>query len=554
MTLAEVREKLKDYKAPDFSATITRIDYSGDDDFVLGDISFGMGDAPVPVTSKVLKELGVRTFFRVDVTLSAGPGSNVHGEILFPEKDWNEKVVYTANGGPGQTLMQHYELACLYDPYVSMNSDLGTSDIDTGLVHPAAVIDAGWRAEHMTVVVGKEMAEILYGKPVKHAYCTGASSGGQQSIAAATYCPDDFDGIISFCPGISRTHLHSYFVWSKQQLVRDDGTPKFDIEEDAKKLNKIILDYHKRHGYGAPGDPFVSVPFTQQEREEILDEIENSGEFSEEQMKALRAFYQGPVNPETGEKIFSGFAMGGEINPPFGFGFSAHFDHAGNFWIPAWGTATPFQEFLDSGYRKFDFAKDVDSYVMKRLEADMNADSGDLDAFRARGGKMILLNGVIDEYCSVDNFTDYYERVVEKQGGLESTKEFCRYFIVPGFGHAVAPEGGFNWFSGVEDLEDILHYFAQYACTQNDALLRTLDRWVCDGVAPDSLMATACNRITKSLIPDITSGIKRQRPVYAYPDSTEYIGGDPDLPTSFQKKAGKLGDYVRPRTGHYVPK
>ena len=215
----------------------------------------------------------------IDLTLSAGPGSEFQCELLLPERDWNGKAVFVGNGGQAGTLLYQTELAFLYEPYAVIHCNLGTSDIDAGLSSSSAIIDFGWRATHLSTVVGKDVIALVYGRPILHTYCVGMSTGGQQGIAAATVCPEDFDGIVAIAPGISRSRLHPAFIWYTRCLVREDGTSKFSLAEIA-KIHKVILDYHGRHGYGAPGDPFVSVLFSREERQEILKEIERACRFS----------------------------------------------------------------------------------------------------------------------------------------------------------------------------------------------------------------------------------------------------------------------------------
>ena len=363
MKLEQIKEVLKGYRAPGFSAEITRIAYSGAEDFVFAELP---GATPLKITAAVLQQWEIRPFFCIDVTFSGGPGSKMNGQILIPEADWNGKIVSVGNGGPAMTLHYQAELACLYEPYAVIHCDLGTSNIDVGLSSASAVIDHGWRATHLMAVLGKDIVARIYGKPAEHAYFVGMSTGGQQAIASATICPEDFDGIVAIAPAITRSYLHASFVWYTQKLVREDGTPKLTREEIGKIYSKV-MEYHARKGYGAPGDAFVSVLFTEQERQEILAELEAGGEFSAEQMEALRALYEGPVNPETGEKVFCGLTMGTEGNM---FGIMGHIIpgvFASQLWLGAWINGSLNKEFVGGGYHQFDFAKDVDSPMMPLL-------------------------------------------------------------------------------------------------------------------------------------------------------------------------------------------
>lgn len=549
MNPREIEERLRAYHPRDCRVTVERVAYSGDSGFEMG--LFGMPAAGIPfakIDAKSLRRWKIRLFLCIDLTLSAGPGSEFQCELLLPERDWNGKAVFVGNGGQAGTLLYQTELAFLYEPYAVIHCNLGTSDIDAGLSSSSAIIDFGWRATHLSTVVGKDVIALVYGRPILHTYCVGMSTGGQQGIAAATVCPEDFDGIVAIAPGISRSRLHPAFIWYTRCLVREDGTSKFSLEEIA-KIHKVILDYHGRHGYGAPGDPFVSVLFSREERQEILKEIERACRFSPDQIRSLRAFYQGPVDPETGEKIFSGFAPGAECNALGMVGHILPELYAGQIWLGAWMTGMTNRAFNSGGFRQFDFAKHGKSPMARRIATDMDADSGDLAAFRARGGKLLVIQGIEDEFIPPENIVDWYERVVSRQGGLEIAQTFCRLFLVPGNGHSWIQDG-INWISDEEGLEESLKFYRDLLAI-GCGLVPAIDRWVCREVPPDRLIGTSCSR-QGVYAPDISSGITRQRPLYPYPDMAEYVSGDPDLLTSFRRKRGTLGHYEKPCSGRYA--
>ena len=531
MTVTELKEKLKNYKSDVCHATITEIDFSGDPEFRLEGASL---DGRSSLSGVQLQALGIQPFFRVCVSFSGGPGSSIMGNILLPEKDWNGNIFFAGNGGPAQVPIVLFELGGLYDPNVVLHCNLGTADIDVGLRASSATIDHGWRATHLMTLIGKEIVAMVYGRPADYTYFLGMSTGGQQGISAATNCPDDFDGIIAMAPGISRSLLHTSFIWASSHLVREDDSSKV-TKEDLEKIHEIVLDYHSRRGYGAPGDQFVSVIFTEEEKEEILAEIKACGRFTDEQMEALRAFYLGPVNPETGERIFCGFPFGCEINQ---FGMMGHIEpgfRGGQIWLGGWMLDMPNQEFLGGGFRKFDFAKDINTPRMKRISTDMDADSGDLSAFKARGGKLIVVTGLADEFIPPENIVNWYERVIAKQGGLEETTDFCRLFMLPGIGHSHYPNG-MDWFTDEQDVNDRITFLSQFVATKAYTLLPTIIRWVRDGVAPDSLTAIGLHAPeTAAAGADLSARIARKRPVYPYPYAAEYVSGDPNLPESFRK-------------------
>ena len=50
-------------------------------------------------------------------------------------------------------------------------------------------------------VVGKALTKAFYGKAPRYSYFVGGSTGGRQGLMEAQRFPDDYDGILSGCPG-----------------------------------------------------------------------------------------------------------------------------------------------------------------------------------------------------------------------------------------------------------------------------------------------------------------------------------------------------------------
>ena len=110
------------------------------------------------------------------------------------------------------------------------------------------------------------------------------------------------------------------------------------------------------------------------------------------------------------------------------------------------------------------------------LVEDYNAMSTDLSRYKARGGKLLMYHGLADPIVTPQNTLDYYSAVEKAEGG--SVTDYFRLFMIPGMDHCGLPgqagpgitEAGFD-------------------------PLTALEKWVEDGVAPDSMLATKarCN-------------------------------------------------------------
>ena len=331
------------------------------------------------------------------------------------------------------------------------------------------------------------------------------------------------------------TYLHIYFVWNCQNLIYPDGSFVFDSAE-VQKLSEISIAYFQSRGDGAPGDGFVTNPYlTEAEKEEIFARIKAANFLSEEKLEKLWKVYQGPVNPRTGERIYCGHAMGAE-GGFMGLDIVKIPGYTYEFLYPVrWAVN---QKFADFDLFAFDFDKDTDKTLV--LAKDLNADSADLDAFRKAGGKLIMTSGAMDAVVPEPNISCYYDKVVEKQGGIENTREFFRYFLVPGMSHSIKGGTGIDYM-GTMDGEIPLSAGYIPVAKWDAGLVNVLIDWVENKNAPEYIMGTGFNAMNSTgMVADLGKGIRLQRPVYAYPDETVYVEGDTSLPTSFAKKEGGL--------------
>ena len=135
----------------------------------------------------------------------------------------------------------------------------------------------------------------------------------------------------------------------------------------------------------------------------------------------------------------------------------------------------------------------------------------DLEAFRSRGGKLIIYHGGSDgPAASIDVYRDLLSIM-----GRASVDDFMRLYVVPGMGHCGVGTG-----PEPADIGERLRPSQDSA----RSVSRALQRWVERGVAPREIIATKYR--TED---DPTSGIIRTRPVCPYPHEAHWSGkGDPD--------------------------
>lgn len=545
MTISEITEKLSALKMEE-EVTVTDVLYIKAPDFSnIGDDALKAD----PHVNELLEKIPV-PYFKVLFTIKSSPSSEVHAEILLPETGWNSSLVHAGNGGLGNAFAERYLLPHMYDKSVVVHGDLGTAGgTDAGVNNASVWSDFGWRATHLITVAAKKIIELIYGIQPKHSYFIGTSTGGQQGVSAASYFPEDFDGVLAKLPGISRAFLHVYFAWTLKHLSREDGGIKFSMEEidGIGRVVKACMKEKYRHGTPEDADVMVEQYFSDEDIEDVLVALKAELNFSEDQLDSLRKIYQGPVNPRTGERIFPGFPMGAEARGFMGFKFYLNemMVKIVSLYPLAWGLGVPTAE-LD--VKSFDFDKDVDRLLA--LARETNADNSDLSRFRARGGKIIITSGVEDAIVPAENVTAYYERIAEKNGGIDKTKEFCRYYIIPGVSHTGKQNcSGTEWVSPKQDAITEEAYFGE---TVFSGMFDSLVRWVECGEAPDEMYATEFNgyEVSANFFTNYYNGVKSQRPIYPYPEVSVYESGDPNDPHSYKRVMGELGRY-RARAERY---
>ncbi|KRB70547.1 tannase/feruloyl esterase family alpha/beta hydrolase [Noviherbaspirillum sp. Root189] len=123
----------------------------------------------------------------------------------------------------------------------------------------------------------------------------------------------------------------------------------------------------------------------------------------------------------------------------------------------------------------------------------------DLNAFAAKGGKLLLAHGLSDVLVSSRATEQYYQRLQSQMGPSEVNK-FVRYYEVPGYGHAASTSFNASWDS-----------------------LSTLEKWTENSATP-----------TAEVVTDTAGVPGRTRPLCDYPKWPKYSGaGDINSASSF---------------------
>lgn len=424
---------------------------------------------------------------------------------LPPAKKWNGKHLGVGNGGYAGFINYGALAHGLNRNYVTASTDTGHTggpmEASWMLGHPERIENYGGRAQHLTAVTAKQLAQRFYGKSPRYAYFIGCSNGGQQGLTAAQRYPSDYDGIISGAPGTNFPDMATYVMLTgHRNRAGEHALTQAQMEYAVDKMTAECdaLD-------GVTDGLIEHPPACRFEFESLSCERDRSDScLSAGQVRTLASLFA-PMTNASGEAIY----------PP-----------------PALGTMLPVSElarrgklgadlyrygvFADRGWQvdSFDLTRDL-PLARQRL-APLIADDTDLHEFASAGGRLILYHGWSDSGPSPFNSIRYYEDVQGTMGAAR-TDEFFRLFMVPGMYHCAGGPGPDNFGNqGDPPRLDADH-----------DLLMALERWVERGAAPERLIASKV----------VDGRVKRTRPLCPYPQRATFDGkGSPDDAGSFTCK------------------
>ena len=236
----------------------------------------------------------------------------------------------------------------------------------------------------MFTVPAKAITATFFRYHPRKSYFSGCSTGGAQGYALAQYHPDLFDGIVAGCAGNWYTHLILSFLWNGLHAQKPGAFLAQDLLTFARNAALEKCDNIDGVEDGVIDDPSkCDFEITSLLCRPGQPRVENNTTtcLNETQLATFEAFYNGP-----GPDVYPGFAKGSESE-----------------WLMQEESlytayAVPILQNLvfknlSYDYTTFDFENDVE-IVDKVAGPLITAISPRLDAFRARGGKLIASQGL----------------------------------------------------------------------------------------------------------------------------------------------------------------
>lgn len=336
------------------------------------------------------------------------------------------------------------------------------------------------------VLFSKAVANTYYGMKPAYNYWNGCSTGGRQGYVLAQELGTELDGILANAPAIYWTRFQTAQMWG--QLVMRDmlGGPIA-----AAKLNQATTSAIAACD-AADGvvDGVIDDPRTCRfsARANVCGEpTAPAGNcLTLQEADAIDRIWDGPRNA-AGNKIWFGLDRGTNIaalngTNPFALGVTQFRwnTHDRNFdWTSV--SADEYAEVAQAGSQNI---------------ADVTDTFGNLDVFRASGGKLLTFVGMNDQLIMPRGVLHYYRQMASRYSkhakpDFKGIQDFYRLFRGPGVAHC---SGG--------------------AGPQPQNLFGALVNWVENGVAPGQILAQN------------TSGgvVTRTRPLCPYPQTAVYNG------------------------------
>ena len=433
------------------------------------------------------------------------------GRYVFQGGGGNDGVVRPAIGSPsGGGSATGLNTGALVTGSAVVSTDAGHQQLDATFgLDAQARIDHAYASYDKVTLAAKSLIGQVYGRGPGRSYFVGCSGGGRQALLFPQRFPDHFDGVSANAPAIKvakeATVASVWDVITYSAIAPKDagGNPILSqalSSTDMTLLSNAILTRCD------PLDGAVDGIIHANPAACTFDPavLQCSGAktdtcLSAAQVAALKKDFGGPKN-SAGQSLYASWPWDAGVrgadwrNWRLGTSTTATSDARDVTLIAADAMRYEFFTPPDPTFNFMNFNFDTDPARMDAYAAIYHTTSTDVSAFKARGGKMLIVHGLSDPIFSANDSIDYYEKLAAANGGVAQAKGFARLYLVPGMNHC-ANSGG-----PATDLYDSL---------------APLEAWVENGTPPDRIVAKAGAA---------TPWPGRTRPLCAYPQQARYNG------------------------------
>lgn len=434
-------------------------------------------------------------------------------ELRLPA-NWNGRFLFQGGGGldgavlPAIGLVPAGGSLALTRGFAVISSDGGHEGQDASFAaDQQARLDYAYAGLGPIATLGQSLIRRYYGRSARDSYFAGCSNGGREAMMVAERFPDLFNGIVAGDPGFNLSAAAIAEMWNVKHLLaiapRDvHGAPILSqalTQGDLDLVSKTVLQVCDAQD-GLRDGMINDVAACHFDPRQLLCKAGSSHDcLSEPKVRALEAIFGGPKD-SAGHALYSDWPFDAGIDTPgwriwklgtsptgvpnaldatLGVESMRHY-----FMTPPDPQMTPMT--LD-----FDRARQATAQT-----AALNDATGTFfSSYIARGGKLIIYQGMSDPVFSADAIIAWYRQLMAQ---YRQPQQWARLFLVPGMNHC----GGGP------------------ATDQFDALTAVV-RWTEDGEAPARIIAHG------AAFPGVT------RPLCPYPKYARYRSGKPAAEQSF---------------------
>jgi feruloyl esterase len=461
-------------------------------------------------------------------------------EVNLPAS-WNQRALQMGGGGTDGTVVTGLgsytaqpatQPTALAQGFVTLGSDSGhNADKDPAFdthfaLNQEQLLNFGQFQVKKTLDTARAIMKAYYAQAPRYTYFIGGSQGGHEAFDAAQRYPDDYSGVVAQYPAYNVVNMHLGSQAQAQAIYgKQSGVASAAWMNPAKVALLVKSVANACDGLDGAADGIISnvracnAAYT---------------------IDTVKASLRCPDGQDAGDTCLSDAQIGAvaKIASPVNFGFAFS---GGSTSYPRWpilegatflsnhlgksDTAlnppiVPFDPVAGSAFQLLPASGTIKGIITQDFNTDalafdpnawvnriqtasgwLDASSTDLSRFKAKGGKMLLTHGTIDDSITPYNTIAYYQKLVAANGQA-SVDEFVRFYLIPGFGHG----------NGI--------FLARWDS------LAALQAWVERGVAPGNLVASDGNTGTA------TAG--RTRPLCTYSQYPRYAGsGDVNAAGSF---------------------
>ena len=440
-------------------------------------------------------------------------------------------VTITTQGKPGEIIRQGFATFATDEGHVGFAG--GTWDIKgPGRIDEAALKDFLYRADEVLARMGKELTVAFYAhatgqvRHIRYSYFCGCSGGGRDALVAASYFPQDFDGIIAGSAYANLVQVAFQAAGTSLATLRSPGAyvpPKLFAQIEPIVMAKCdALDGVKDGLIQNPGacnftpqrdlprcphDKPASHCFTRAQIDTVSTLItavtDRRGQviqpgYSVSELQALDlAKPQHPNAPNPWVDNGNPYAGLGGLGDAVLRVFAHHDD-------PSFHTRSLISFGSGGAGPVTDYRIIVPGAEAARDEALLRRGIGNDPAKFAKliglQHKLLIWSNLSDQLLTPYMSIDLYKRLARLYGGYTKLQRNVRLFMIPGTSHCSMGGIGPGHFDA----------------------LRAIENWVEKGRAPDGLIASLYNPNS----PVVPAGQKplRTMPLCKFPEMAHYLG------------------------------